>query len=163
MIINKMKLKKLYNYFFITSLPWLLFSCSIDNGSNSVLCQYKQVDFSFNQETLHTEVACTNKEREIGLMNRSSLPSDHGMIFLFNQEKTQAFWMKDTLIPLSIAFVDRHWNIVDIQEMNANDETPVYSKQPAMYVIEANKNWFFNHQIKVGTKIYLSVNNMLKK
>lgn len=134
----------------------LLAGCS--NGqsvSNSSLCHYDKINLVMNNHLLTTEVACTNEQRSYGFMNRKSIPEDNGMIFFFTTPAQQTFWMKDTLIPLSIAFVDEHWKIVDIQEMKALDETTIISKEKALYAIEANKNWFSNRHIKVGDQVFI--------
>lgn len=147
----------MFNKLFIITLFLLLTGCSNRQSvSNSPLCHYNQINLVINNHLLTTEVACSNEKRSYGLMNRNTIPEDTGMIFFFSHPAKQAFWMKDTLIPLSIAFVDEHWTIIDIREMKALDETPVISNGKALYAIEANQNWFSNRSIKVGDQVYIA-------
>lgn len=147
----------MFRKFFIIASFLLLTGCS--NGqsvSNSPLCHYEKINLIINNHLLMAEVACSNEKKAYGLMNRNNLAEDTGMLFLFSSSAKQSFWMKDTLIPLSIAFIDEHWKIIDIREMKALDETPVVSNGNALYAIEANKNWFSNRNIKVGDQIYIT-------
>ena len=122
------------------------------------LCKHhiKNIDLSINQHILNTEIACSESEKEYGLMNRKNLPPNTGMLFIFDRTQTLAFWMKNTLIDLSIAYVDKNWNIVDIHEMKANDLTGVISKEPVIFAIEANPHWFSKNKIKIGDKVFIA-------
>ncbi|PIQ23014.1 hypothetical protein COW36_01890 [bacterium (Candidatus Blackallbacteria) CG17_big_fil_post_rev_8_21_14_2_50_48_46] len=111
----------------------------------------------FGEIELQLELARTPQEQQTGLMNRKSLPENQGMLFIFEQEKTLGFWMKNTLIPLSIAFLNSKLEIVDIQEMQALDETTHISLKPALYALEMNQAWFKKHSIQVGTKLTVSL------
>jgi uncharacterized membrane protein (UPF0127 family) len=101
---------------------------------------------------LQAEIANTPNEREVGLMNRSSLSADAGMLFVFPSDTNAAFWMKDTLIPLSIAFVRADGTIVHIEDMRPQTETNHYSTEPYRYAIEANVGWFAAQGISAGDK-----------
>ena len=101
------------------------------------------------------EIAATDAERERGLMGRTALPEDAGMLFVFDQEQQLSFWMKDTLIPLSIAYIDGGGRIVDIQDMQPLDETPHPSAEPAKYALEVNQGFFNEHGVEVGNKVSL--------
>ena len=141
-------------YLPIVFSSFLLVGCQPKTSvSNSPLCAYQGVQLSINKNILSTYIACSNQDKANGLMHRTFLEENTGMIFLFKDERLQSFWMKNTLIDLSIAFVDSNWKIVDIREMQANDLTPVVSNKPALYAIEANKNWFSHHNINVGDTI----------
>lgn len=83
-------------------------------------------------------------------MNRSSLGADAGMLFVFPSDTNAAFWMKDTLIPLSIAFVKADGAIVHIEDMQPQTETNRYSTEPYRYAIEANVGWFAAHGVVEG-------------
>jgi uncharacterized membrane protein (UPF0127 family) len=96
------------------------------------------------------EIANTREEREKGLMDRTSLPEDRGMLFVFDREQPLSFWMKNTLIPLSIAYIDSQGRIVDIQDMQPLDETPHPSAEPAQYALEVNQGFFADRGIEVG-------------
>jgi uncharacterized protein len=100
--------------------------------------------------SMFVEIADTPDKQEYGLMNRTSMPDDRGMIFMFSREVGIPFWMKDTLIDLSIAFIDPNGAVVDIQEMQAmtlNNHVPA---KPYQYAIEANAAWYSRHGIAVG-------------
>ena len=103
--------------------------------------------------TFRVEVADTEAEREVGLMGRTALDADAGMVFLFDGTTTASFWMKDTLIPLSIAFIDKKGKIVRIAEMKPFDESRTSSLYPARYALEMNKGWFAQRGIKAGAKL----------
>lgn len=106
---------------------------------------------------MSVEIADTWPEQERGLMYRTSMPEDHGMLFVFNRETTLTFWMKNTLIPLSVAFMDSKGRIVDIQNMKPQTETKHISAKPSQYALEANKGFFEQHGIKVGNRVELPV------
>ena len=100
--------------------------------------------------TLTVEIASTPQARQTGLMNRFSLQQDHGMLFVFEAPQPLAFWMKDTYIPLSIAFVDERGRIVSIDDMRPQDESTHWSKGFALYAIEMRQGWFAARGIVAG-------------
>ncbi|MFO7676149.1 MAG: DUF192 domain-containing protein [bacterium] len=100
------------------------------------------------------EVVRTPAERAVGLMFRESLAPDSGMLFVFDTTRHLGFWMKNTLIPLDIAFADSDGVIVDIQRMAPLDTTTGYlSSAPARYAVEANLGWFASAGARVGDTI----------
>ena len=99
------------------------------------------------------ELARTSKEQETGLMNRSSVPDGSGMLFVFQQAGTVGFWMKDTRLPLSIAFIDGGGKILDIQDMQAMSEETHAPSQPYLYALEVGQGWFARKGIKPGDSI----------
>ena len=101
---------------------------------------------------VEVEVADDTDEMARGLMGRTALAEDTGMLFVYPDERELSFWMKDTLIPLSIAFMDTDGRIVDIQDMKAlDDEPPHYtSAEPARYALEVNKGFFAERGVEVG-------------
>jgi len=103
--------------------------------------------------TLSVEVASTPKTRETGLMNRFSLQTDHGMLFVFEAPQPMAFWMKNTYIPLSVAFVDVQGRILNIEDMRPQDESTHWSKGPALYAIEMRQGWFAAKGIAAGDRV----------
>ena len=109
----------------------------------------------FNDARLYIEIALTDSERATGLMYRSSMPEDHGMLFIFEEERVLNFWMKNTEIPLSIAYIRENGLIIGIYDMNPFDETTVSSIYPCKYALEVNKGWFAKHNIKPGDVIKL--------
>lgn len=104
---------------------------------------------------LAVEIADTPDERAVGLMNRESLPEDAGMLFVWPEDTGSGFWMKNTLIPLSIAFIDAAGVIVDIQDMQPQDDTLHYSSSPYRHAVEANQGWFAEHGISPGDTVTL--------
>ena len=99
------------------------------------------------------ELARHPEERSRGLMFRGSLPPDHGMLFLFERDEVQGFWMRNTTIPLSIAYADAHGKIVRIADLEPLDERPVTSIAPARYALEMNRGWFAAHGVVAGDAI----------
>ena len=104
---------------------------------------------------VEAEIADTGPEREKGLMYRTSMPENHGMLFVFDHPAVLRFWMKNTLIPLSVAFIDSKGRIVDIQSMEPRTETVHSSKKPAQYALEMNQGFFRRHHIEVGDRVEL--------
>ena len=86
-------------------------------------------------------------------MHRKDLPSDQGMLFVYFRETELSFWMKNTYIPLSVAFINSDGVIVDIQHMEPETTTSHKSKKPALYALETNKGWFKKHGIKEGDRV----------
>lgn len=99
---------------------------------------------------LEVEIADTPEKRAKGLMDRESLPDLAGMLFVWPEDTASGFWMKDTLIPLSIAFIDANGVIVHIEDMEPLDETLHRSPKPYRWTVEANQGWFEEHGIGVG-------------
>lgn len=102
---------------------------------------------------VNAETATTTAELEKGLMNRTAMGEDHGMLFVFPVEQQLSFWMKDTLIPLSVAFIDSNGRIVDIQDMQPQDLTNHNSAKPAQYALEVNQGFFRKRGVEVGDEV----------
>lgn len=121
-------------------------------SSQSVL----KIPLYFNHKEIWVEVAKTPEERAYGLMGRKHLGKNEGMLFIFETEDYHGFWMKDTHIPLSIAFFDRDGMIVwitDMKPLTLNSHVP---PKPILYALEMNKGWFAQHSIKVGDVVRFS-------
>ena len=99
---------------------------------------------------LTVEVAATPETRATGLMNRFSLQPDHGMLFVFETPQPLSFWMKNTYVPLSIAFLDPRGRILNIEDMRPQDESTHWSKGFALYAIEMRQGWFASKGIGAG-------------
>jgi len=99
------------------------------------------------------EIARTEKQHTRGLMFRKKLPEDAGMLFVYDKEDFRRFWMKNTYIPLSLAYIDSDGVIFQIEEMEPLDETAVASMRPARFVLEVNRGWFRKHGIGIGDRI----------
>ena len=104
----------------------------------------------------NVELARTPKERSEGLMFRTSLEENSGMLFVFSEEDVYSFWMRNTYIPLAIAFIDKTGVIVNIEEMQAHNESPVFSKGKILYALEMNTGWFSARGIAPGAQVLFS-------
>ena len=102
---------------------------------------------------LKAEVAADANTRTIGLMNRFSLKPDHGMLFVFAQSEPLGFWMKNTFVPLSIAYLDSKGVIVNIVDMKPQDEASHPSIGPAQFALEMKQGWFKERGIVAGDKV----------
>lgn len=108
------------------------------------------IELKIKDRALRLEVASDDLSRRVGMMERKSVPENDGMIFVFHLTTIQAFWMKNTYVPLSIAFVDDNGKILQIEDMQPKDETNTLSKSPVRYAIEVNQGWFRKNGIVVG-------------
>ena len=102
---------------------------------------------------IHAELAQSPEERTIGLMFRSSMPINDGMLFAFERPGVQCFWMKNTLLPLSVAFVADDGRIVNIEQMQPQTEDSHCSTKPVRFVLETNRGWFAQRGIKAGSRL----------
>ncbi len=102
---------------------------------------------------LKVRVATTPRERARGLMYDESMAPDEGMLFEHPSERGLSFWMKNTKIPLSIAFIDSKGIVQEIRDMEPFGLDSVRSAKPAMWALEVNRGWFDKHGVKVGDKI----------
>jgi uncharacterized membrane protein (UPF0127 family) len=102
---------------------------------------------------IQAELADTPKAREVGLMNRTSMPTNSGMLFVFEQKAGHCFWMNNTKIPLSIAFIADDGKIVNIEEMQAETTNNHCPKAAVRYALEMNKQWFSERVINPGAVI----------
>ena len=111
------------------------------------------IPLTIGSHQIVAEVAGTMEQRATGLMNRFSLRTEHGMIFVFERAEPLSFCMKNTFIPLSIAFVDANGRILNIEEMAPQTENTHGSKGPARYALEMRKGWFKEHGIAPGDRV----------
>ena len=102
---------------------------------------------------IDAQVAAQPRELAIGLMFRKSMPAHEGMIFVFPESSRQCFWMRNTLMPLSVAFLSEDGHIINTAEMRALSDTPHCSAKPAKYVLEMNKGWFKKAGLKAGDQL----------
>ena len=112
--------------------------------------QLPKIDMYVGQTKVSIEVADEPHERSLGLMHRESLGKNDGMLFVYAEERLLSFWMKNTQIPLSIAYIDKTGQIVHIARMTPFDLTSISSVHPAQYALEMNQGWFERNQVSVG-------------
>jgi uncharacterized membrane protein (UPF0127 family) len=111
------------------------------------------VQLSAGMHLIRAEVAADFGTRMRGLMYRASMPQNGGMLFVFDEAGPQCMWMKNTLIPLAVAFIDDGGKIVNIEEMQPQTEDSHCASRPARYALEMNRGWFATRGIKPGSRI----------
>ncbi len=105
-------------------------------------------------QTITAEIADTRDAMQTGLMYRRTMPEDHGMIFVFPEERQASFWMHNTNLPLDIAYLDRQGQIREIHAAAPRDDTPIPSATSNIaYALEMNQGWFGRKGIVIGTQI----------
>jgi uncharacterized membrane protein (UPF0127 family) len=112
-----------------------------------------QVRLNAGIHNINAELAATPEQREIGLMFRPAMEANDGMLFVFERAGQQCFWMKNTLIPLSAAFVADDGTVVNIEAMQPQTLDGHCSTQPVRFVLEMNEGWFAKRGIKPGSKL----------
>ena len=112
-----------------------------------------RVKLSAGMHQIDSQVAATPEQRSIGLMWRKEMPQHEGMLFVFEQPSKQCFWMKNTLLPLTAAFVDDDGTIVNLVDMKPQTLDSHCSDKPVRFVLEMNQGWFAKKNIKAGYKL----------
>ena len=112
-----------------------------------------QVVLKAGGHRIEAEVAATDAHRERGLMYRTSMPKHHGMLFEFETPGLYCFWMRNTLIPLTVAFMDASGRIIGFADMRPRDESSHCPPAPAHKALEMNQGWFAAHGVDVGDVI----------
>lgn len=115
--------------------------------------QLQRVKLSVGMYQIDAQVAQTPEQRQIGLMFRKEMPQAEGMIFVFEQPATQCFWMRNTLLPLTAAFVADDGRIVNLADMKPQTDDSHCSEEPVRFVLEMNQGWFARKNIKKGAKL----------
>jgi len=128
----------------------VLASCAAPAAAQNTL---PEVTLEIRHHRITAEVAATELTRTNGLMYRRMLPENRGMLFVFPYVSEQSFWMKNTYVPLSIAFIDEAGVIVSIADMKPLTTDPHPSLKPAKYALEVNLGWFAKRGIKPGAKV----------
>ncbi len=111
------------------------------------------VELVAGMHRIRAEVADSMGARMQGLMYRKSMPQGAGMVFVFEETAAHCMWMKNTLIPLSVAFIDEAGAIINIADMQPHSEQSHCAARPARYALEMNKGWFAQRGIKPGAKL----------
>jgi len=116
----------------------------------------KQEIIKVGGTAVRAEIAANPPDRERGLMYRTSMPENEGMLFIFPEAKFQAFWMKNTLMPLDIGYFDDQGFLIEVVQMKPDDGTARYpSSEPALYALEMNAGWFEKHGIRKYARLEL--------
>lgn len=115
--------------------------------------QMPLVQLTAGMYRITAEMANTPQNREIGLMHRESMGENRGMVFVFDFDATHCMWMRNTLIPLSVAFLDNDGAVLNIEDMAPQTETNHCAAKPARYALEMNKGWFAQRGIGPGDVI----------
>lgn len=137
-------------FYFLASLIFFLASSDLYAQPSQ---QLKKIPLQINQISLYAELAQTDEDRARGLMYRQQLEKDHGMLFVFEQELPVCFWMKNTPLPLSIAFITQQGvisNIEHMQPFSTESHCPVV---PIKYALEMEQGWFEQQQIQAGDAV----------
>ena len=132
----------------LTGLILNLCSCHADRLDTKII--------GIGDKKLSVEIADTVETRRTGLMNRQTLASDAGMLFVFEKEQKLSFWMKNTSIPLSIAYISKSGIIREIHDMEPFSQTSISSAHSVLYALEVNRGWFEENGIGTGDEIQLS-------
>ena len=100
------------------------------------------MELSAGIHRIEAEIAASQETRMVGLMHRKSMPAQHGMLFVFTQDARHCMWMRNTLLPLSVAFLDEHGTIINIEDMQPQTEDNHCAKREARFALEMNLGWF---------------------
>ena len=141
----------LWTFHSIASL--LLASLTASAVAQGVAQNLPAIALQAGMHNIRAAVAQTPEQRQTGLMFRREMAQHEGMLFVFEQASAQCFWMKDTLLPLSIAFLADDGSVVNIADMKPQALDSHCSARPVRYVLEMNQGWFAKRGIKPGSKI----------
>ncbi|MBA4212458.1 MAG: hypothetical protein C0449_05155 [Polaromonas sp.] len=131
---------------------WVLFASTAWSQESPQL-QLPRVTLSAGMHLINAQVAATPQQRAVGLMFRKEMPVNEGMLFAFEQASEQCFWMKNTLLPLTAAFVADDGTIVNLADMQPQSLASHCSTKPVRFVLEMNKGWFDKRGLKAGSKL----------
>lgn len=113
----------------------------------------RTVELGAGMHRIQAEVAASDPARMLGLMHRRSLPPNGGMLFVFEQTDRHCMWMKNTPLPLSVAFIDERGDIVNVADMQPHTEDAHCAARPARYALEMAQGWFAERGIRAGMRL----------
>jgi uncharacterized membrane protein (UPF0127 family) len=119
----------------------------------AALAQLPAVQLQAGMHLIRAEVADTFASRMQGLMHRKALAQNAGMLFVFDESATHCMWMKNTYVPLSVAFLDERGAILNIADMTPHSEDSHCAAKPARYALEMSRGWFAERGIKPGSRL----------
>jgi uncharacterized membrane protein (UPF0127 family) len=131
---------------------WLRASGISETAQSCAEAPYVEVDIE-TRPRVWLEVASTPEEHQVGLMFRESMPTDNGMLFVYDRPAREGYWMRNTLIPLSIAWIEADGTIVDIQDMQPQTDDVHAPPAQYWYALEVNQGWFYNNGVGVGQRV----------
>jgi uncharacterized protein len=137
----------------IPTLALLALVAALPAAAQDAQMNLSRVTLSAGMHQIDAQVAQTPEQRTIGLMNRREMPQREGMLFVFEQPSVQCFWMKNTLLPLTAAFVADDGTVVNLADMKPQSNDSHCSDRPVRYVLEMNQGWFAKKGIKPGDKL----------
>ena len=146
-------MKKFRSIFFGSLLAALSVAGQLHTSTAAFAQKLSTIELSAGLYKIQAEVANTEKTRQLGLMHRTYLPSDDGMLFVFETSAAHCFWMRNTKIPLAIAFIADDGKIVNILEMKAMTEDNHCPVKPVRFALEMNQGWFAKKGILPGHTI----------
>ncbi len=135
------------------ALGWIVVVASAAFAQDEPQTTLPRTTLSAGMHLIDTQLALTPEQRQIGLMHRKTMPQHEGMLFVFEQPTKQCFWMKNTLLPLTAAFVADDGTIVNLADMKPQTLDAHCSDKPVRYVLEMNQGWFAKKGIKAGFKL----------
>lgn len=121
--------------------------------ASAVAADLPRIELTAGFYRIEAEVAADDPARMQGLMQRRSLPTNQGMLFVFRQADQHCMWMRNTYLPLSVAFLDEDGRILNIAEMQPQTDDNHCAAKAARYALEMNQGWFASKGIKSGTRI----------
>lgn len=131
----------------------LLILPGIARAEETPQLQLPRITLGAGMHLIQAQVASTPQQRATGLMFRKEMPPNEGMLFIFEQPASQCFWMKNTLLPLTIAFIADNGSIVNLADMKPQTTASHCSAEPVRYVLEMNRGWFAKRGIKAGSQL----------
>jgi uncharacterized membrane protein (UPF0127 family) len=137
----------------LTALSLLLGAPATATAQEAPQLNLRRITLSAGMHQIDVQLALTGEQKQIGLMQRKDMPTHEGMLFVFDQPSTQCFWMRNTLIPLTAAFVADDGRIVNLVDMKPLSEQSHCSTKPVRYVLEMNLGWFAKKGIKPGFRL----------
>lgn len=129
------------------------FAARAKDTATAVTASLPTIALKAGGQAIHAEVASTDETRQKGLMFREKMARNDGMLFVFNELAYHAMWMRNTPLPLAVAFMDDAGKIVSIHEMEPHTEITHQAAGPARYALEMNRGWFAANKIKAGDSI----------
>jgi len=135
------------------TLRTLLLLAAAALTSNTALAQMPRMELTAGFHRIEAEVAASLEDRMQGLMQRREMGANQGMLFVFPQAQRHCMWMKNTLLPLSVAFLDEEGQIINIRDMQPQTENSHCADAPARFALEMNKGWFATRGLKAGMHI----------